>query len=956
MCTMTRNLAAFMLIVGLSIGSQTQVAGQDAGGFDIQALRNLDEAIRNSESLLSKYPQGAFTANVMFQLSELYLKRAALRFQREMLIYEQAEEKYNNGELTKPPEAPTVDFSETIDISLKLLAQYPDANFRDKILYRVALCYSEEGQQENAAEYFKLLSTETQEKALLEEAYFRLGEYYFDKKEHATAIDYYNLLIESWDSPFFDMALYKLGWSYYNVEDYSKAISTFIYLIEDVNLLDDVGNSNLGKSKTDLRHEAIKYVAICFAEFGGSGRARDFLLPKKEKDYAREVLVHLALLYRQRNYYDEAIETLHTLIEFYPDQPAAAKYQKQIVENYELAGDKTRADMEREVLIELYGPGSKWLAQIPAGETRDEILDIAETFLYTLGSEAQDRAQATSDSVEYAAAIEWYSDYMQKFAEFPRAQNVQFYLGECYYETGKFDKAADAYYDLLIEYPESEFGETAAYNRILAYNHLYSKNAAVDTADFFLFNFLGKSKEGVAILKARSRRQAQLMQACNDFYIYYPRSEKVNEVLMSLAQMLFELEQFDLAKEAYAEVMLEPAGNPFLTKAYYLTAQCEFSQGNYTAAESWWQQLQEMFPDSTQYIERANKMIASSKFRRAEQYLASGDSLQAAREFVRVAETAPDSTIAERALFKAAEQYEQLGKTELAVSHYERMLKQYPQSKLVDEALFKAGILCEDQQNWQRAAANYLSIYRHDRFSNYADRSLFAAARCHETAKEYGQARKLYGEYTETYVQDPERFIEAAFRKAEIAFYLNNFEAAKDDLEFVISSHEKFSKQKIQVDDYFVANAQYLLAEISFERFEKIQLKPPLERTLRKKQQLFQQVVKDYADAAKYRVADWTTASSFKIGQTFEAFADALLASPRPKNLSADDLDKYNETLWQRVLPFKEKAKKAYESNLKNARENGIRNQWILQSEKRLNELNIELGLSTTNMSGDPGL
>ncbi|MFQ5650749.1 MAG: tetratricopeptide repeat protein [bacterium] len=941
-----RNLVSFALCLCLAPALYpVRAVAQDAAGHEIQTLRNLEEAIKNSETLLSKYSDKDFTATLMFQLSELYLKRATMKFQREMLIYEQAEEKFNQGLSDTPPEVPRVDFSQTINISLKLLAKYPAIHFRDKLLYRVALCYSQEGEQDKAAEYFKLLSEETEEEALLEEAHFRLGEYYFEHKDYTATIDYYSLLLESWDSPFFDMALYKLGWAYYNINDFTRAISTFIYLIEDIDILQDVEAHNLGKSRADLRQEAIEYVAICFAEYGGPEKARDFLKEKKGKDYTEEVLSHLATIYQQRNFYDEAITTLQTLIDFYPDQPTAVQYQRQIVENHELAGDKEQADLERAVLVEGYGPGSEWFQRIPDGPARQEILNIAETFLYTLGSEAQELAQASGALADYEIAIGWYSDYMKKFPTFERAHKVQFYLAECTYEIGNYLQAATAYYDLLLNYPESEFGETAAYNRILAYNHLLRSNNTPDSTDFFLFNFLGKEQASVEIIKAQNGHQAQLMQACHDFFVYHPRSPKVNEVLMNFAQILFELEQYKLAKQVYAEVMLEPAGNPYLTQAYSLMAQCEFQQENYDAAESWFMQIRELFPDSTRYVARANKMIASSRFRRAELYLTGGDSGRAAEAFVKVAETAPDSAIAERAHFEAAKQFEQLGKPERAIALYEAVPLKFPGASLQDEALFKAGILCEGLEQWERAATNYLKLYEHDRFSEYAAGGLFSAARCYETAHRYGEARKYYHEYTESYVQDPDRFLEAAFRKAEIAYGLEDFENALDDLRFVLRSYQDLRKEKVQVDNYFAANSQFLIAEISYKAFRKIKLEVPLERTLKRKQTLFRRVLKAYTHAAKFKVAEWTTASSYKIGQTFEEFADALLAAPQPKNLSANDRDQYNRTLWERVLPFKEKARKAYETNVKNARENGIQNRWIMESEKRLSELSLELGL-----------
>lgn len=945
----------FLVLLVAAAGCAGNAVAQEAIGQDLQSIKQLTKAISHAEALLKKYPHNDFTPNLMFQLSELYLKQSALKFQREMMTYEDAEEKFRQGLLSGEPEAPRADFSQTIEVSVSLLEKFQELHFRDKVLYRVALCYSEEGNEDKAAEYFKLLSEATEDSALLEEAYFRLGEYYFERQNYSNTIDYYSRLLNGWDSPFFDMALYKLGWSYYNVQDYRKALTTFVYLIEEINLANRIDADGRGGTKADLHAEAIQYVAVCLAEFGGADRAESFLAEKKDQAYVQEVLEHLADLYRQRSFYADAVKTLELLLLFYPDKSGAAGFQKQIVDNYELAGDKAQADAGRARFLKNYGPGSMWLSGIRDGHKKQEVMAIAEEFLYTLGTETQALAQTVQDSTEYRRAINYYSSYLEKFPAFERAHKVQFYLAECYYEIADFTEAAIAYYAVLLNHPQSEFCETAAYNRILAYNRLYEANSSVDSTDLFLVNFLGKGSDTVTDVKAESPTQVQLLQASNDFFTYYASNEKSNEVLMNFAQIFYELERFDLAKQVYAEVIARPVQNPYLTQAYSLMAQSEFKVGNFEASENWYQKLATQFPDSTKLVEKANKMIASSRFRRAEISLASGDTLRAAEAFERVATTAPDRAIAERALFEAAKQYEKLQKRSKAITLYEEMFVHFPKSKLVDEALFKAGLLCEDMQSWDRAAANYLQLYRHDRFSRYAARSLFFAAKCYETDRQWNLARKYYGEYTEAYVQDADRFLEAAFRKGEVAFNLGHFQTALRDLKFVVISFRKFVNERVSVENYIPANAQFLIAEISFETFKEVKLTPPLEVKLKRKRALFQKTVKAYTAAAKFKVAEWTTASSYKIGLTFEAFGDALLESPRPENLSQQNIEKYNEKLLERVLPFKEKAQQTYAANVKTARENHITNNWVLESEKRLRALNTELGLSSLDLGEESG-
>ncbi|MFQ5824266.1 MAG: tetratricopeptide repeat protein [bacterium] len=944
------------LVFGIAaIIAANSLRGQEAPGQDIKKIRNLARAISDSETLLSKYPNNEFTPNLMFQLSELYVKRAALRFQREMMMYEESLEKYDRGLIIDEPTIPRINLSDAIEMCYKILDKYPNSSFRDKVLYRIALCHFEEGNKEKAAEYFQKVVLETDEKQFLEEANFRLGEYYFDLKVYEKAIDYYSHLLNSWDSPFFDMALYKLGWSHYNLDHYSQAISTFIYLIEDINLLEQVDSEFLGKTKADLRRESIEYIAICFTEFGGAKKARDFLKERKDKDYTIQILMDLVDKYQARNFYADAIETIRVLIDFYPDNPQAPKFQQKIVENYELAGDQKKANQARARLIAKYGPDSRWLKQMPEGELRQEILDIVEESLYTLGTGAQAKAQETKLKLEYQLAINRYRTYLEKFPNSERRENILFYLAECLYEIDKFNDAADSYYELLMEYPNSEFRELAAYNRILAYNQILQQNSISDSTILELSNFLGKGKTKVDTINVINPYQAYLIQASNDFYLYFPNSQKLPEVLMKLAEIFFELGEYSLAKTTYQQVINGLSTNGYLPQAYTMIAQCAFNQGYYEEAEQWFNKLSQLFPDSARYVEKANKMIASTRFKVAELFIEKGDSSRAAAEFEKVSFIAPDSAVAERALFEAALQYENIGNKEKALTIYESLPFRFPKSNFIDKSLFKAGLLCEELEDWNRAATNYLAIYQHDAGSQFASKGLFFAAKCYENFGDFDKAKTYFDEYTKMYYHDPDRYLEAAFRNGEIAYNQKQYQTALKDFEFVVSSYQNFIEQNAKVENYIPANAQFLIGEILFDSFQKIKLIPPFERKLKYKKAEFEKVLKSYTEAAKYKVADWSTASSYKIGCTFEEFANALLESPRPKNLSDSALEEYNAKLWQTVLPFKEKALKAYQTNVKQAIENNIENIWVTESKKRMEALTIELGLDSSDIGHRSG-
>ncbi|RMF68347.1 MAG: hypothetical protein D6743_03490, partial [Calditrichaeota bacterium] len=704
------NPAATLLALFAGVGVSTCLA-QIPLRNEIEKRETLMQAIAESEKLLAQYPNSDFTPTLMFQLGELYLRRAALQFQSAMSIYEEQEKQYADGTLKEQPVPPQVDFSDAIDVLQRLLEHYPNIHFRDKVLYRIALCYQQQGQNDQASVYFKQLSEATTDKALLEEADFRLGEYFFEQKEYASAIEHYKHLLTSWDSPYFDMALYKLGWSYYNIEDYTNAITIMLDLIEDVNLLEHAKANELGKTGTDLRQEAIEYVAISLAESGGPPKAREVLQSRKDSDYAEKILVHLADLYRERNFYHEAVAILRLLIEFYPLKPEAPKYQKKIVENYELAGEKQEADKARDVLIAQYGPGSPWLEMLTDSTARRETLAMVEEALYILGTEAQARAQQTHDPGEYARAIGKYRIYLAKFPHVPRAHKVQFYLGECLYESGRYAEAAKAYYGLMLNYPDSQFAEMAAYHRILAYNQILQESSAHDTTDFFMLNFLGSDSSQVHILRTPSSIQAQLMQACNDFSLYNSDSDHLPEVLMTFGDLLYEIAEYDMARKVFQRLLDNPFSQRFRPQATIMVAQCEFKMRAYPEAETWGRKVIQLFPDSVRFVRRAKKLISSAKFQHAEMFLEQGDTTRAAEAFTRVGKTAPDTSVAIQAFLEAATRYQQIDQREKAVEVYRALAARFPTIKQAPESLFKAGLLLEDLEDWRRAADAYLELY-----------------------------------------------------------------------------------------------------------------------------------------------------------------------------------------------------------------------------------------------------
>ncbi len=908
----------------------------------------LEKTIKHHERIIAKYPNEPFVPNLMFELAESYASSSQYEFKQKMKEYEEAIKKFENGELKTEPVLPRISYKNTIEICYKLFEKYSDIPFKDKILYRLAICHLDEGNYDRAKEYFERIIYETPEGEKVSEAHFRLGEHYFNQRDFNKAIEHYKYLLERWDDPYFNMSLYKLGWAYFNVNDYSSAISTYIYLISDITLLETLNTKLLGKTKADVKNEALDYIAHSLTEYGGPATAKKLLNTKDTESFAIDIFLRMGDIYKKRNFYNEAIQTYETLLVLFPLYPEAPLIQKEIVECYERDMEEEKAISAKEVFVKKYGPNSQWISQYPEGKVRNDAITLSQEMLFSLGTYYQAQAQEKNRAREYRLAIEKYEDFIQKFRDSNKTAQVNYYLAECFYAINEFDRAADEYFKVLTLYGENEFKEAAAYNRILSYYQLLKNNAKIDSTIFYLEDFLGEGGNLVPI-KTGCPYQVDLLKACNDFVRLLPQSKYLLEVLMKYAETLYELSKWDLAARVYQLAAVDNYKNsPYYGQAINMIAQCYFKQGDYQNAEQWFQKLADAFPDSIQYIEKARKMISSANFKEAERLKDNGVVIEAANLFLSVAFSTYDQEIARASIIEAADQFEKIDDYENAVKAYERMIEKQPSVSFLDELYIKAGLLYEKMENWIRASDNYLKLVAHKPDSKFAPRALLTAGNCFEQMKLWSKAKLAYQQYVKDYASiSADDYLETCYKVGEMSLDMKDESSALKEFAYTVQAYKDLKRKKVSVEEYIPAKAQFMIGEINYEKFKQVKLVPPLNVSLKKKKDLLQTVLQEYVTAGKFQVAEWTTASLYKTGMTFEDWADAFVNSPVPPELSSEEKQEYLNGLNQQALPFRQKALDVYKANVASAEKSNIQNAWVDQSKQRMEKLIIELGLST---------
>ena len=948
---MKKRFLLYLLILALSgnglssLGAQTKTEQQVKRlNKAIQQMQlsvremsaeELDQAIRKHEELLAKYSNNEFAPTVLFQLSELYIKKAQHEYQRKMEAYERAMADYMAGKIGIEPKLPRVDFRQAKMFLQEIVKTYPDVPFIDKVYYRLALCNQEEGNRQKSIEYLQRLVESSPRSNLLPEAYFRLGEHYFDKGDNEKALEYYEKLVSAdmWSNPFFDMSLYKMGWAYYRLNRYPEAISAFMYLLKDIDVLERVQTQNLDRTAADLKKEAMAYVAISFAEYGEPQEAFDFLDSFEDKvydQYKLEILSKLGEVYLSQDRFDEAVATFQYLIDHYPSEPQAPNWAEMIIQTYEKVLDLPKANQARGVLVQKFGPESSWYKTQKDSVARATALKLVKQALYKSAVYHQLQGRENKDAQEYRAAADLYQKYLKYFPEDSLNYKVNYYLAECFYDLGEYSRAAEEYKKVYTAYPENDYMEEAAYNCILSYYKAAEQAGDTDPQKFTLSEFYGLI--GTTSLEVGNPAMKEFILASNDFVRRYPNSPRTVEILMKEAEVLNSLSRYDLSRRIYLKVVKDFPHSDQFGRAAIMIAQSYFDEEDFEQAEKWYGTIVATLPDTSEEVKKAKIMMASSHYKLAEKRKQMGDLRGAAVAFAEAAMKYPTSQIAELALVEASQAYEALGNLELAASILEKFVEKYPNSRLAEMCILRSAKYREDLGQYDRAAQDYLRLKNLDS-PNKTD-GIFLAAQNYFKAEKWKQAIEAFRTYLQQ-ANDLNHAIEAQCKIGLALYKLDRDQEAKRAFQNTVKIFEDAPNRQ-ELNTYYVAEAQFMLGEIDYIRFAAIDLTPPLKKNLNRKTQILRSVLKNYTAAAKYRVAEWTTAASYRIGKVFEEFANAILTSPIPENLTQEEALAYEMQLRKLAFPFQKKALDAYQANVKLAEKNGIQNRWVTLSKSHL--------------------
>ena len=820
------------------------------------------------------------------------------------------------------------------------LKAYPKDPGNDRVLYQLARAQEQGGDLEGSAKTLDRLVQDFPKTEYRDEAYFRQGELLFAARDYVRAEKAYATVLAGdaafstygKRSPYQERSLYMQGWSLFKQGRLEDALKSFFGVL-DLTIAGRGGEGDLdtlpglARADRELVEDTFRVTSLSLANLQGADSIAAYMTDDARRSYEFRVYQQLGELYIKQDRTKDAADTFGKFARLYPLHAQAPVLQTRVIEIYEKAGFGNLALEAKKDYVSRYGSDSAFRRANPQGWDRAQ--PLVKTHLAELARHYHASAQKSKATADYQEAVRWYRAYLTSFPTDANAAQNNFLLAELLFEDQRFNEASAEYEKTAYRYPAHAKSADAGYSALLAFAQQEKRAAPAELP---------------ALQRAGVDSSLRFAKAfSND-----PRS---GSVLTNAAEKLFALKDPQAASVAQQVLALNPPAAAAQRRvAWTVVAHTAFERGEFDKAERSYAEVLALTPEKDAARSDLVERQAASIYKQGEQARAANKPLEAVGHFARLATVAPQSAIRATAQYDAAAALILLKDWDGAVRTLEDFRQRFPNHSLQSEVGNKLAVAYLEKGQWAQAAGEFERVAATSKDPKVAREAQWQAAELHEKAAEKSNeksneksgsralATKAYERYLAQNPEPMERALEVRYRLARLAKADGNAARELTLMKEVFAADQRGGAARTDRTRYLGATAALTLAEPALAEYRKVALVEPLAKQLKLKKTKMEEVLKAYAVASDYGVADVTTAATFRTASLYQDFGKAMLTSQRPKKLSKVELEQYNVLLEEQAFPFEEKATELHELNTRRAAK-GIYDEWVKSSFTALREL-----------------
>jgi TolA-binding protein len=934
-----------------------------------QAIEQLSRFVEDEPETAAEMP------DALLRLAELRWEEARVRYVEDYEAWQKAPERVRS----KTP--PTAESSVALALYERLLTKHKDFDRLDLVLYMKAYALMEAGRMSDALLSYKRILDEFPNSRFRPDAHMAFAESYFNgSHDFAAALARYREVLQYPESELADLALFKSAWCLWKLGQVQEAATRFREVLDLDGKL-KTASADRRRRLSELQDEALEYLIQLFTEDERNSAAdlHKFLKGIGGDQYAGRVLRRLSRTFFDQARYARAVEAYRMLLESEPDDPNAPQFLRQIAAAYAALEDAEHAMAALTELARNYGPSSAWAKKQADPEIVTKAERAAERAVRMQAMRYHERAQKEKQAADFEHAAALYRVHVEAFPNSEANYEVTFYLAELlFHRLNQPEEAADFYLKAARKNPQGKFSKDALYNAIVAFESVRTKQlSGCHAAPSGAQPAPGAEAEGKPNPCAETETDHKFSEAVAMYVKQYPNDPEVPGILFRQGRLYFDRGIYDPAIRQFGQLLDSYPQSEFAATAGELVLESFNRAKDYANIESWARKLKGapafQNPESQKKLDA---LILQSVFKSGEQLAAKGQHKEAAQAYLRATVEFPRDERTPKAFYNAGQEWQQAGDLEAAASAYDGLIEHhpgttegalgawsaaqmfesiaqfkdaaryyeayaanFPQGPKREDAYYNALLLrlaAGDSDIAVRDGSNFLKAYPS---SASSDEVYFLIGKAYEADKRWKDAAETYRHYLKV-GKNNERKVEAQTRLGKVLIAQGDRDGADKAWAVAAKAGRKSDNPGAR---YQAAEARFLQGDQALAEFEKIKVAGDvagLKKRLAQKSDLLRKAAEIYGDVVDYRVSEWVTAALYKIGQSYELFAESLRSAPVPPNLSEAEEQAYHDELSKFIVPIEERALEAYENGYRKALELHVFNTWTQKQREALTRLN----------------
>ncbi|MDO6565567.1 tetratricopeptide repeat protein [Alteromonas sp. 1_MG-2023] len=888
-------------------------------------------------------------------------------------------------------------YQDAITAYQNVLINYPNDETKEAVLYQLSRAYDLDAQPEKSVAVLQELLAQFPSSEHAAEAWFRMGEASYSEGNYRAASQVYDKVIQiGGHNAFYTMSAYMQGWAYYNLEDYDAALVSFDNMLSAS--FSDIADEQLptldalSRGQQRLVKDSLRLMSVLFSLKGNGKAVVAFFSNKQNANshdasrptaaYQHLVFNELAQQHLDNDRYIDASEAYLAFANAYPAHSEAVEFYVRHIDAFILGDFPSEVLAAKAGFIEMFGKG-RGLFESLTVSSQDSAKPYLHTYLRELAQAQHSFAQQLSSperrhtlpetiqrlddqslkaqtQAAYAKAAGYYTDFIDTFPEDALRPQIEFNLAESYFESKQFAKAIFHYERFAYTFTQHEKASDGAYAALLAYDNLIDQHNSTDSA--FQASWLEKQRS--------SRVQ---------FIRVFDYDARAITVVQTLMQSHFDLARLGAMKQGaskqgaaelstsnttefesalkYSRWLLSPpksqttpVSDAIQTSAQLVEAHALFGLARFALAESAYAKILSDLPPQDNNVKSITRNYAVSMYKQADTAVAKGDYALALTHLQRIIANTPNTDVRINAQYDAATYLIAEARLEEAQLLLEDFARRFPNHELAKTIEDNRLYVYEESEKWQEAAEILYAKWSRDKQSETGRTALYQAAEYYEKAGNRAKSLPAYRAYAHAYPAPFTLAMEARFTMS--LFYLESGEEGKRRfwLNKLIKAHDASVSESARNTDEnteeetrvrsktLAAMAAMVFADDAKYVFDNIKLTQPLKQSLSKKRTALTKAVNAHNKVLSYGVREYVTVASHQLGTLYRTLAQDLMASERPSQLNALELEQYDLLLEEQAYPFEEQAIQVYEINAQRSWD-GLYDKWVKASFTELSEL-----------------